>query len=174
MSPARATPPRRTRVITDSPIGPLTLLAVNGSLAGLYMEGREPEGPDGLVPADSTDDANALVLDETARQLEEYFAGQRRNFDLPLGLEGTSFQRQVWEALLDIPFGETTSYGKLASEIGRPTAARAVGMANGSNPVSIIVPCHRVVGSNGSLTGYGGGLDRKQRLLDMERQVSQH
>ncbi|HEY2442979.1 MAG TPA: methylated-DNA--[protein]-cysteine S-methyltransferase [Streptosporangiaceae bacterium] len=166
-----AASPRRTRAVIDSPIGPLTLLAENGSLTGLYMEDREPVGPGGPVRADSDDDANALVLEQTASQLEEYFAGQRQAFDLPLALAGTAFQRSVWDALRDIPYGETTSYGRLAGEIGRPTAARAVGMANGSNPVSIIVPCHRVVGSNGSLTGYGGGLARKQRLLDLERQA---
>ena len=165
-----AAAPRRTRVVIDSPVGPLTLLAEDGALTGLYLEDREPHGPDGLNRAEAGDEANDRVLAEATRQLDEYFAGQRQEFDLPLALRGTVFQRRVWQALRDIPYGETTSYGHLASDIGQPTAARAVGLANGRNPVSIIVPCHRVVGSDGSLTGYGGGLDRKQRLLDLERQ----
>jgi methylated-DNA-[protein]-cysteine S-methyltransferase len=112
------------------------------------------------------------VLDEVERQLSEYFSGQRQAFDLPLALEGTAFQRRVWDALLGIGYGRTLSYGQLADQIGQPTAARAVGLANGRNPVSIIVPCHRVVGADGSLTGYGGGLDNKHRLLELERRVS--
>ena len=98
--------------------------------------------------------------------------GERQSFDLPLALDGTAFQRRVWDALRGIGYGETVSYGQLADQIGRPTASRAVGLANGRNPVSIIVPCHRVVGSDGSLTGYGGGVANKQRLLDLERQIS--
>jgi methylated-DNA-[protein]-cysteine S-methyltransferase len=177
--------PRRMSAVIDSPVGRLMLVAADGALTGLYLEDREPTEPDGLPRAGSADressrpagtgsidEANAQVLAEATRQLDEYFAGQRRGFDLPLALEGTAFQRRVWDALRDIPYGETTSYGRLASEIGQPTAARAVGLANGRNPVSIIVPCHRVVGADGSLTGYGGGLDRKQRLLDLERRAS--
>ena len=102
-------------------------------------------------------------------QLEAYFAGSRQTFDVPLALAGTDFQRRVWEGLLEIPYGHTMSYGELARRVGRPGASRAVGLANGRNPVAIIVPCHRVIGANGTLTGYGGGLDRKVWLLDHER-----
>jgi methylated-DNA-[protein]-cysteine S-methyltransferase len=102
-------------------------------------------------------------------QLDAYFAGELTEFDLRLRLEGTEFQRTVWAGLCEIPYGETTSYGELAARIGRPRASRAVGLANGRNPVAIVVPCHRVIGAGGSLTGYGGGLERKQALLDLER-----
>ncbi|MBW4718017.1 methylated-DNA--[protein]-cysteine S-methyltransferase [Saccharothrix sp. SC076] len=105
---------------------------------------------------------------DVVAQLEEFFAGKRTEFDLPLTMAGTPFQRTVWEELKAIPFGETVSYGELAARIGRPTASRAVGLANGKNPISIIVPCHRVVGSTGSLTGYGGGIERKRLLLAFE------
>jgi methylated-DNA-[protein]-cysteine S-methyltransferase len=109
------------------------------------------------------------VLERTAEQLAEYFAGERREFDLPLAARGTGFQEIVWRALLAIPFGETCSYGEIAKAIGRPSASRAVGAANGRNPISIIIPCHRVIGSTGELTGYGGGMDNKRWLLDHER-----
>ena len=102
-------------------------------------------------------------------QLAEYFAGSRQDFDLPLRPQGTAFQQTVWQALLDIPYGTTESYGELARRIGQPTASRAVGLANGRNPISIVIPCHRVVGANGSLTGYGGGIERKRTLLDLEQ-----
>ncbi|MFE2755231.1 methylated-DNA--[protein]-cysteine S-methyltransferase [Actinosynnema sp. NPDC059335] len=108
-------------------------------------------------------------LGGVAPQLEEYFAGKRTAFDLPLSMAGTPFQRTVWDALKEIPHGETMTYGELAARIGRPTASRAVGLANGKNPISIIVPCHRVVGSTGGLTGYGGGIERKRMLLGFER-----
>ena len=108
---------------------------------------------------------------EVAAELDAYFAGDLRQFSVPLDLRGTDFQRQVWKLLLDIPYGETRSYGQIASALGRPTASRAVGRANGTNPVAIIVPCHRVIGANGELVGYGGGLDRKQALLDLEAKV---
>jgi methylated-DNA-[protein]-cysteine S-methyltransferase len=108
------------------------------------------------------------ALEPAARQLAAYFAGERTSFDMPLDLHGTEFQRRVWQALLAIPFGETTSYGEIARRIGAPSAVRAVGGAVGRNPISIVVPCHRVVGSNGSLTGFGGGLDRKRWLLSHE------
>jgi methylated-DNA-[protein]-cysteine S-methyltransferase len=163
-------PARLSRTITDSPLGPLTLVARDGALAGLYMNGR---APDPVEAADPADGADAAVLAEAARQLAGYFGGQRQVFDLPLALAGTAFQRRVWDALRGIGYGDTVSYGQLADQIGQPTAARAVGLANGRNPVSIIVPCHRVVGSDGSLTGYGGGLDNKQRLLELERRVRQ-
>ncbi|NIH96667.1 methylated-DNA-[protein]-cysteine S-methyltransferase [Mycolicibacterium fluoranthenivorans] len=106
---------------------------------------------------------------EAVEQLNAYFAGTRTHFDLELELTGTAFQRKVWQALLTIPFGETRSYGEIAEQVGSPTAYRAVGLANGHNPVGIIVPCHRVIGANGNLTGYGGGLDKKRALLEMEK-----
>jgi methylated-DNA-[protein]-cysteine S-methyltransferase len=150
-----------SRVI-DSPVGPLLLVAREGALAQLWMtpfavpDGEPPAGPD------------ADVLDVAERQLTEYFEGRLTAFDVPLTLEGTEFQRLVWDELVRIPFGERISYGELARRVRRPGSARAVGLANGRNPVSIIVPCHRVVGSDGTLTGYGGGLDRKAWLLDHE------
>jgi len=167
--------PRLTRTVIDSPLGPLTLVASGGALAGLYMNGRPGASarvPASVETAEIAEGADAAVLAQAGRQLSEYFGGQRQAFDLPLALEGTAFQRRVWDALLGIGYGQTVSYGELADRIGQPTAARAVGLANGRNPVSIIVPCHRVVGADGSLTGYGGGLDNKQRLLELERRVS--
>jgi methylated-DNA-[protein]-cysteine S-methyltransferase len=115
------------------------------------------------------DDRHPILL-ETERQLKEYFAGNRREFSLRLDMRGTPFQKDVWEALLAIPFGETRSYGQIAKQIGRPSASRAVGAANGSNPIPIVVPCHRVIGSTGKLTGFGGGLDVKEKLLGIESQ----
>lgn len=109
------------------------------------------------------------TLAEAARQLDEYFAGERRSFDLPLVPKGTEFQKKVWNALREIPYGDTCTYGEIAAKIGNPKASRAVGMANNRNPLAIIVPCHRVIGANGSLTGYAGGLDMKKSLLDLER-----
>jgi methylated-DNA-[protein]-cysteine S-methyltransferase len=109
---------------------------------------------------------------ETRRQLEEYFAGERTSFDLPLDMHGHEFERRVWAALRQIPYGETVSYGEIAERIGAPGAARAVGLANGRNPVAIIVPCHRVIGANGKLTGFGGGLPMKRALLDLEQGVA--
>jgi methylated-DNA-[protein]-cysteine S-methyltransferase len=165
---------RRTHAVVDSPVGPLTLVAADGALAGLYLEvrGREP-GPElAGEPAEPAEPAAAAPLAEAARQLSAYFAGDLTGFDLTLSMDGTEFQRRVWAALRDIPYGETVSYGQLADEIGAPGASRAVGLANGRNPISIIVPCHRVIGADGSLTGYGGGMKRKQFLLDLERRVS--
>jgi methylated-DNA-[protein]-cysteine S-methyltransferase len=152
-------------VIVDSPIGRLLLRTDGDSLTGLYMDvpGRPFPGM-----TDVEEDANAGPLPEAVRQLEEYFAGNRRDFDLPLCLNGTEFQQRVWRALTEIPFGDTWSYGELAKWIGNPSASRAVGLANGRNPISILVPCHRVIGADGSLTGYGGGLQRKQWLLAHE------
>jgi methylated-DNA-[protein]-cysteine S-methyltransferase len=168
---ARTAPRLRSHAVIDSPIGPLTLVADDGKLAGLYMEvrGHEPDAATLGHPGTLDDDE---VLAETASQLKSYFAGELTSFDLPLSLEGTDFQRAVWAGLRDIPYGETISYGELARRIGQPSASRAVGLANGRNPVSIVVPCHRVVGSDGSLTGYGGGLGRKQYLLALEQRVS--
>jgi methylated-DNA-[protein]-cysteine S-methyltransferase len=150
----------------DSPVGPLTLVARDGALVGLYMhEQRHRPGPERFGVRD--DDAEPFAL--AKHQLAEYFAGERTAFDLPLAPVGTPFQQRVWAALREIPYGATTSYGELAARIGSPGAARAVGLANGRNPIGIVVPCHRVVGSTGALTGYGGGIETKRRLLDAER-----
>lgn len=151
--------------VMQSPIGPLTVVATNGALVAVLMDGHHrPPVPESAW-GERVDDA----LPDATRQLEEYFAGQRQAFNLPLAPSGTEFQRRVWAALAEIPYGETRSYGQIATAIGRPGASRAVGMANGRNPVSIVVPCHRVVGASGSLTGYAGGAERKQFLLDLER-----
>ncbi|KUN22453.1 cysteine methyltransferase [Streptomyces antibioticus] len=154
----------KQHTVLDSPYGPLTLVATDGILSNLYMTDQRHR------PAQETfgvrDDR---PFGEAIDQLEAYFAAELKEFTLELHLHGTPFQRSVWEQLLRIPYGETRSYGDLAAALGNPGASRAVGLANGKNPVSIIVPCHRVVGSNGSLTGYGGGLERKQRLLDFEQ-----
>jgi len=147
----------------DSPVGLLTLAGVNGRLRHLRMVDQTYEPDRNGWEAD--DSGFAAAVD----QLQAYFAGERLDFDLDLDLVGTVFQRRVWEALLTIPYGETRSYGEIARQIGSPGAFRAVGLANGHNPVGIIVPCHRVIGSNGSLTGYGGGLDKKRALLDFEK-----
>jgi methylated-DNA-[protein]-cysteine S-methyltransferase len=147
----------------DSPVGPLLLTSDGTSLTRLLFA-AEPD------PSWSTDPCP--VLDEAVRQLGEYFAGERRDFDLELDPVGTPFQLTVWAALRDIPYAETISYGQLAGRVGNPHASRAVGLANGRNPISIVVPCHRVIGANGSLTGYGGGLDRKRTLLELERRTA--
>ncbi|MBB4688970.1 methylated-DNA-[protein]-cysteine S-methyltransferase [Amycolatopsis jiangsuensis] len=149
--------------VLESPVGPLTVVARDGALAGLYLE-RHRHQPDPATFGDRDD----RPFTEVKRQLGEYFAGERTEFDLPLALRGTPFQQTVWQQLTRIPYGETITYRELAEHIGRPGAFRAVGLANGRNPVSIVVPCHRVVGSNGDLTGYGGGVDRKRRLLELE------
>lgn len=150
-----------SRVI-ESPVGPLLLVARAGALAELLMT------PFALPDGEPATGNDAAVLDAAEHQLDGYFEGRLMIFDLPLSLEGTEFQQRVWDELVKIPFGERISYGELARRVGRPGSARAVGLANGRNPVSIIVPCHRVVGSDGTLTGYGGGLDRKAWLLDHE------
>jgi methylated-DNA-[protein]-cysteine S-methyltransferase len=158
---------RRAHAVVDSPVGPVTLLAVDGTLAGLYLcEQRYPPAPELFGDHDAT------LFAAAADQLASYFGGKLTSFDVPLALHGSAFQLQVWTALRSIPYGMTISYGELADRIGRPSAARAVGLANGRNPVSIIVPCHRVVGSDGTLTGYGGGMERKRYLLDLERRVA--
>jgi methylated-DNA-[protein]-cysteine S-methyltransferase len=147
----------------DSPIGPLTLTAVDGVLTGVHMHNQRhaPKLPAGC----ERDDAG---LAHVVRQLDAYFAGTLTDFDVPMEMRGTDFQRRVWAGLCEIPYGETISYGELARRVGSPNASRAVGLANGRNPVAIIVPCHRVIGADGSLTGYGGGLDRKVWLLEHE------
>jgi methylated-DNA-[protein]-cysteine S-methyltransferase len=155
--------------VLDSPIGPLLL--VSGP-AGL-MEIRFT--PEGETPAPAPEwQHNSGICEDVIRQLQEYFAGQRQVFDLPLDPHGTPFQRQVWAALQSIPYGETISYAELARRIGKTSAVRAVGAANGQNPLPIVIPCHRVIGSDGSLTGYGGGLPIKRFLLDLERQTAGH
>ena len=147
-----------------SPVGFVTVAGDGGAVTALRMEDQAhpPAGADPWVRDDT-------AFDDVVEQLEEYFAGTRTEFDVTLRLVGTEFQRRVWSALLEIPYGETTSYGELARRIGQPSASRAVGFANGRNPVGIIVPCHRVIGADGSLTGYGGGIDRKRALLELER-----
>ena len=142
-----------------SPIGKLTLVADGDALVGVYMENYE------VPPAERKP---SPVLERAAKQLTEYFAGARESFELKLAPHGTPFQRAVWDALLEIPFGQTVSYAHIARKIGRPAAVRAVGAANGSNPIALIIPCHRVIGSSGALTGYGGGLPRKRWLLGHE------
>lgn len=153
----------RVHTVVDSSLGTLTLVAANGTLAGLYLD-RQRHRP----PAETFGEPDPTPFTEVIRQLEEYFAGHRTEFNLPITLAGTPFQRTVWTALREIPYGETASYGQLAERIGRRGAARAVGLAVGRNPIGIIVPCHRVVGATGDLTGYAGGLERKQHLLDFE------
>jgi methylated-DNA-[protein]-cysteine S-methyltransferase len=148
----------------ESPLGTLRLVERAGELAAVHLP--LPDDPP-LGPVTRTP-----LLVETARQLAEYFAGKRLVFDLPLGARGTGFQEIVWRALYAIPFGVTCSYGELASAIGRPSASRAVGTANSKNPIAIIVPCHRVIGANGTLTGYAGGMSAKRWLLDHEAAVT--
>ncbi|MFD7707284.1 methylated-DNA--[protein]-cysteine S-methyltransferase [Streptomyces sp. NPDC059785] len=154
----------KQHTVLDSPYGPLTLVATDGVVSGLYMTDQRHRPPqERFGPRDDR------PFGAAADQLTAYFAGDLKEFDLPLHLDGTPFQRTVWDRLRAIPYGETRSYGELAVALGNPRASRAVGLANGRNPVGIIVPCHRVVGADGGLTGYGGGLDRKRRLLDFER-----
>ncbi|MFI8230665.1 methylated-DNA--[protein]-cysteine S-methyltransferase [Streptomyces sp. NPDC085900] len=154
----------RRHTVTDSPYGPLTLVAEDGTLCGLYMTDQRHR------PAQETfGDRDDTLFDEAQEQLKAYFAGELKEFTLQLRLHGTPFQRTVWDQLRRIPYGETRTYGELADALGNSGASRAVGLANGRNPIGIIVPCHRVVGADGSLTGYGGGLPRKRRLLDFER-----
>jgi methylated-DNA-[protein]-cysteine S-methyltransferase len=150
----------------DSPVGPLTLTAVGGDLTGLSMDGQRDREP---IPVDWPRDREPFR--DVTDQLDAYFAGRLRTFELPMRLEGTDFQRAVWAELCRIPYGETVTYGELAARIGNTNASRAVGLANGRNPVGIIVPCHRVIGADGSMTGYGGGVERKVWLLEHERGV---
>ncbi|MBV7529617.1 methylated-DNA--[protein]-cysteine S-methyltransferase [Chitinophaga sp. sic0106] len=148
-----------------TPVGELLLIATDKGLRAILWE--DEDGSRVKLPVEGDHDTHP-VLDETARQLDEYFAGNRRTFDLPLHFEGTPFQQQVWTALLQIPYGKTVSYAQLANQLGNPKAVRAVGAANGKNPISIVAPCHRVIGSSGSLTGFAGGVAVKERLLRME------
>lgn len=178
-APSRSTEPARTAAmpggaaatgpavstwtVRPSPLGDLLLSTTAGALSGLWVTPHDRVQRSGW----RRDDAHPL-LEEAGRQLDAYFAGERQHFDLPVRAPGTPFQQLVWAALCEIPYGTTTSYGQLAHRIGRPGASRAVGLANGRNPVSVVVPCHRVIGANGTLTGYGGGLDRKRLLLGLE------
>jgi methylated-DNA-[protein]-cysteine S-methyltransferase len=154
-----------TRV--PSPLGPLLLVGARDALTQIWL----PSGRDRLEPESDWIESVAPFA-EARRQLDAYFAGRLRRFDLPIAPEGTPFQQRVWRALLDIPYGETVSYGELARRIGRPSAVRAVGAANGQNPLSIVIPCHRVIGSDGRLVGYGGGLPAKSALLALERRTA--
>jgi methylated-DNA-[protein]-cysteine S-methyltransferase len=148
--------------IHESPVGELTLTSNGEALTAILFENpryplpEQPRGEDKIIAG-------------ARRQLDQYFAGKLKSFDLPLAPAGTPFQQSVWKALLAIPYGVTRSYGEQAKAIGNPAAVRAVGLANGRNPISIVIPCHRVIGANGSLTGYGGGMERKQWLLDLEQ-----
>jgi methylated-DNA-[protein]-cysteine S-methyltransferase len=160
-------------IVHDSPVGPLTLTSDEGKLISVEFERRSRSKQGARKHRNGSGERTTGVrdptLDAARKQLDAYFAGRLKSFDLPLAPRGTDFQRQVWKALTRIPYGETTSYGAIARQVGEPGAARAVGAANGANPICIIVPCHRVIGADGSLTGFGGGLDRKRFLLSLER-----
>lgn len=158
--------PDRYRIV-DSPIGALLLVGRHDVLTGLYVADHAR-----CRTVEKSWSADEEAFDEAVHQLEEYFAGDRATFDVGIELDGTDFQRAVWRELLTVPYGATTSYGAIAAAIGRPKAVRAVGLANGANPVSIIVPCHRVIGASGALTGYGWGIERKRWLLDHESGVA--
>jgi len=148
--------------IYQSPVGALTLISDGAALAHLEFEAPRYAYQPAPAGADN-------ILDQARRELDAYFAGKLRAFAVPVAPRGTAFQRQCWAALQNIPYGATRSYGQQAQAIGSPKAVRAVGLANGRNPISIIIPCHRVIGANGALTGYGGGMARKQTLLDLEQ-----
>jgi methylated-DNA-[protein]-cysteine S-methyltransferase len=152
-----------THTTIDSPIGELILVAEGATLSGVYFPGHWTR-PDPATFGERTEHR----LEEVEEQLAEYFAGERTSFELPTSARGNAFQRQVWDLIERIPYGQTTTYGRLAGELGNPTLARKVGNAVGHNPLSVIVPCHRVVGKDGKLTGYAGGLQRKRFLLDLE------
>ncbi|WP_216841010.1 methylated-DNA--[protein]-cysteine S-methyltransferase [Acidobacterium sp. S8] len=150
----------------ESPVGKLKLVASDKGLAAILWENDRPHR---VRLDDLVEDEQHPILVKTEGQLREYFAGKRKEFSIALDMQGSRFQKDVWEALLAIPFGETRSYGQLAKQLGNPRATRAVGAANGRNPISIIVPCHRVIGSSGKLTGFAGGLETKAHLLDLEQ-----
>jgi methylated-DNA-[protein]-cysteine S-methyltransferase len=160
---------RLYRTTHSTPVGELTLIASDHGLRAIHWP-KESSRRAGMAKT-LRRDPDHPILKQTASQLDEYFAGTRTSFDVPLDLEGTRFQLAAWRALADIPFGSTTSYGQQAAALGIPTASRAVGAANGANPVCIVLPCHRVIGKDGSLTGFGGGLATKQWLLDHEARV---
>lgn len=154
--------------VISSPVGKLTLVASDKGLVAVLWPNDKPTR---VRFSENITTAENAILAKAEKQLNEYFAGKRNSFDLPLDMRGTDFQKNVWEALLSIPFGETRSYAQLAKQIGNPQAVRAVGAANGRNPISIIVPCHRVIGANGKLTGFAGGLNTKDHLLTLEKQA---
>ena len=156
-----------TKMLIESPLGTLQLIATGDELSAVHLPEQGP-----LAVPDPGNGTNT-VLERTAQQLAEYFAGTRTRFDLALAPRGSGFQERVWRALLAIPYGTTWSYGEVARSIGRPSASRAVGAANGANPIAIIVPCHRVIGASGALTGYAGGLAAKQWLLAHEGRLAQ-
>ena len=163
MSPTITDPRSLFYTSIDSPIGELLLLGDGEELHGLYMQnGRKPAR---IAPQWQR---SAAPFAEVLAQLREYFAGERVAFDVPLAMHGSGFELKVWRALVGNPYGETASYGEIAARVGQPSAARAVGLANGRNPIAVIVPCHRVIGADGTLTGYGGGLERKRLLLELE------
>ena len=151
-----------TSCVYASPCGELTLMSNGQALTHVLFE--NPKYPAAVSPVGSD-----KILDKARRELDAFFAGKLKVFSVPVAPQGTEFQRRVWDALLTIPYGATRTYGQQAALIGKPSAKRAVGLANGRNPISIIIPCHRVIGANGSLTGYGGGMERKQLLLDLEQ-----
>ena len=150
--------------VVDSPVGQLCLAATDEGLTHILFLAKMDQIPQ-VVPGTG---AAARIVRETERQLADYFGGRRREFDVPLAPAGTEFQRAAWKALADVPYGKTISYAELARRMDRPRAVRAVGAANGANPIPIILPCHRIIGADGTLTGYGGGLDTKRRLLSLE------
>jgi methylated-DNA-[protein]-cysteine S-methyltransferase len=162
----------RTHIVIDSVLGPLTIVVEDGQIRCLYMDLQRHRLVDDELGEPEPRGRDAAPFKAAADQLDAYFEGERTTFDLPLAPVGSEFQQRVWTALQEIPYGQTESYGEVAERIGSPGAARAVGLANGKNPIGILIPCHRVVGANGSLTGYGGGLDRKRQLLDLELAVS--
>ncbi len=150
----------------DSPVGELKLVASEKGLAAILWENDDPKRV--RLSPQVQDDKNIYLL-QAEKQLKEYFSGKRKSFDLPLDFKGTDFQKSVWQALLKIPYGETRSYGEIAKQLKRPKASRAVGAANGKNPISIVAACHRVIGASGALTGFAGGLKTKAFLLDLEK-----
>jgi methylated-DNA-[protein]-cysteine S-methyltransferase len=169
LEPQCAPIPLKARCCVNSPIGQLTLTALEGALSGLYMENHKAGGQAPQIGPEYEDRDDLTVFDLARDQLAAYFAGSLREFSVPLALLGTPFQRAAWQELLAIPYGQTVSYGHQAAKIGKPGAVRAIGTANSNNPISIIVPCHRVIGASGDLTGYGGGVDRKRWLIEHER-----
>jgi methylated-DNA-[protein]-cysteine S-methyltransferase len=155
-----------THKTMKTPVGKLKLIASEKGLAAILWENDNPQR---VRPTSGREDKNNAILLETERQLNEYFASARKSFSMPLDFEGTSFQKSVWKALLTIPYGQTRSYGEIAKQIGNERAMRAVGGACGKNPISIIAPCHRVIGTSGKLTGFAGGLEKKSILLNLEK-----
>jgi methylated-DNA-[protein]-cysteine S-methyltransferase len=156
-----------SHTVVESPVGEITLVAAGGALAALHLSEQRH-----LPPAASFGERRGSILPDVREQLTAYFEGELTDFDVELALLGTPFQVEVWSQLRRIPYASTASYGEIAGRVGRPGASRAVGLANGRNPIAIIVPCHRVIGADGSLTGYGGGLERKRWLLDHEASVA--